>query len=102
MRDWPTVAGNRRQRVEFNENVVEAINAWCAAMHERWGHKYLGALQHAHADFTGIQKATREKQQFRRLVKDMLEECRLKRMMEFGPDDLGTPVEFEGEQPEDE
>lgn len=102
VQDWPKVAGSRRDAIKFNENVIEAINAWCDATHHRWGHRYMAALQHAHADFTGIKKSTREKKHFRQLVKDMLEECRLKRMMEFDPDDLGTPVEFEGDPPEDE
>lgn len=95
IQDWPKVAGSRLDAIKFNENAVEAINAWCEAMCNRWGHKYFAALQHAHADFTGIKKATREKADFRRLVKDMLEECRLKRMTEFEPGDLGTPVELE-------
>jgi hypothetical protein len=102
MADWPKVAGSKRDSVKFNENAIEAVNAWCAAMHGRWGHRYLGALQHAHGDFTGIKKSTRETKHFRRVVKDMLEDCRLKRMMEFDPDDLGTPVEFEDDGPEDQ
>lgn len=102
IQDWPKVAGNRRDAIKFNENVIEAVNAWCAAMYDRWGHKYMAALQHAHNDFTGIKKSTREKKQHRRLVKDMLEDCRLKRMIQFDPNDLGTPVEFEDDKSEGE
>jgi hypothetical protein len=102
VQDWPQVAGSRRDAIRFNENVVEAINAWCAAMSNRWGHKYMAALQHAHNGFTGIKKSTRDKKLFRRLVKDMLEDCRLKRMIEFDPDDLGVPVELEDYAPADQ
>jgi hypothetical protein len=102
IQDWPKVAGSLRDAIKLNENVVEAIHAWCVAMHDRWGHRYMAALQHAHADFTGIEKSTREKKQFRQLVKDMLEECRLKRMIEFDPDDLGVPVELEDDVPVDQ
>ena len=97
IRDWPLVAGNRWERCQFNENVVEAINAWCAALIGRWGHRYLGALQHAHRDFTGVKLAVRESPQHRRMVKDLLSECQLKRLAELNPDDLGTPVEFEAD-----
>jgi ribosomal protein L13 len=70
-------------------------------MYYRWGHKYMGALQHAHRSFTGIKKSKRETESFRRLVKDMLEECRLKRMI-FDRDDLGVPVELEDDVPVDQ
>jgi hypothetical protein len=95
MEDWPTVARNNRQSSDFNENFVEALEALCAAMSGRWGHRYLGALQHAHRNFTGIEKSIREKKSSRQLVKTMLEECQLKRIIEFDPDNLDTPVEFE-------
>ena len=95
IKDWPQVAGNWRQASQFNENVVEAINAWCCALYGRWGHRYLGALQHAHRDFTGVKKANREKKRHLRMVKELLEECQLKRIVEFDPDKLGAPVEFE-------
>ncbi len=93
--DWPQVVGKWRESCLFNENAIDAINAWCGAIENRWGHRYLGALQHAHRDFTGIKKATREKKSHSRLVKLMLEDCQLKRIAEFDPDSLGTPVEFE-------
>ena len=101
IQDWPKVAGSRGDAVKFNENAVEAINAWCAATQERWGHRYFGALQHAHRSFTGIKKSTRQKKHHHQLVKDMLEECWLKRIINFDPDDLGSPVEAEADSPMD-
>jgi hypothetical protein len=95
--DWPKVAGTRRDAIRFNENAVEAINSWCAAIQERWGHKYFGGLHHAHGNFTGVAKSKRETRQHRQLVKELLEECWLKRIANFDPDDLGAPVEAEAD-----
>lgn len=100
--DWPRVAGTRRDAIKFNENVIEAINAWCEALRHRWGHRYMAALQHAHGDFTGIEKSKRETKSFQRLVKDLLEECSLTRLMQFDPDDLGVPVELDDDAPADQ
>ena len=97
IQDWPLVAGNQWERSQFNENVAEAINAWCAALLGRWGHRYIGALQHAHRDFTGVKRTVRETQQHRRMIKDLLSECQLRRLADFDPDDLDQPLENEAE-----
>lgn len=94
VRDWPQVAGSIRNSCQFNENAIEAFNAWCAAMHGRWGHQYFGALQHASAGFTGVKKAAREKRQHLRLIKGILDDCQMQRMATFRPDELSSPVEF--------
>ncbi|MCX6925146.1 MAG: hypothetical protein NT154_18325, partial [Verrucomicrobia bacterium] len=93
--DWPKVAGNVAQTRHLNEIAVEAIEAWHAGMIERWGHKYFGALQHAHRDFKGVAKARRGSESFGRAIKLKLTDCIMKRIINFDPADLGEPVEFQ-------
>lgn len=95
--DWSTVAGDPVKARSLNENHWDALDAWCAAMDQRWGHKYFGALQHAHRDFTGVAKKKRQSKSFQLAIKLKLMDCQVKRQILFDPDDLGEPVEFQDE-----
>jgi hypothetical protein len=95
--DWPKIAGNMAQARLFNEIAVEAMEAWHAAMIERWGHKYFGALQHAHRDFNGVAKKKRVSKSYERALKLNLADSMMKRIVNFDPNGLGEPIEFLGE-----
>ena len=95
IQDWPKVAGSMARARHLNEIAVEAMEAWHAGMEGRWGHKYFGALQHAHRDFKGVAKANRDSESFARAIKLKLTDCMMKRIVNFDPADLGDPVEFQ-------
>ncbi|GEM_PF-1980507 len=91
--EWPQVDGNHCDASEFNENAIETINGWEAALLRRWGHRYMGALHHSRKDFVGVKKGPRESDAHIAKVAHMLRICGIEQMESDPCEYLGISIE---------